>query len=158
MRSIPNEHINGEGYWTSFGNDEKGEPITLNTWLDALAPRAWAVVAAGRARRTAASTRWPATRRARWASPTISGGDFRSKAGLPIVNVPGCPIDPDNFMETLLWVLREAAGNAPTIPLYAQLLARTRLFGKTVHEGCDRAGATTSKRTSDRTTTHPSAR
>ena len=45
--SIPNEQINGEGYWTSFGNDERGEPITLNRWIDMLAPKAWAVVAAG---------------------------------------------------------------------------------------------------------------
>jgi hydrogenase small subunit len=28
------------------------------------------------------------------------GWDWRSKAGLPIVNVPGCPVQPDNFMET----------------------------------------------------------
>src|SRR5689334_17969330 len=40
--SIPNEQINGEGYWTSMGNDENGEPITLNEWLDVLAPKAWA--------------------------------------------------------------------------------------------------------------------
>src|SRR5580765_7120157 len=35
--SIPNERINGEGYWTSFGVDEEGQPITLNEWIDALA-------------------------------------------------------------------------------------------------------------------------
>ena len=46
--SIPNENINGDGYWTSFGNDLKtGEPITLNTWIDRLAPKAWGVVACG---------------------------------------------------------------------------------------------------------------
>ncbi len=29
--SIPNENINGDGYWTSFGNDlSTGEPLTLN--------------------------------------------------------------------------------------------------------------------------------
>src|SRR5918994_1969664 len=29
--SIPNEKINGDGYWTSFGNDlATGEPLTLN--------------------------------------------------------------------------------------------------------------------------------
>ena len=28
------------------------------------------------------------------------GWDWKSKAGLPIVNVPGCPVQPDNFMET----------------------------------------------------------
>ena len=46
--SIPNENINGEGYWTSFGNDPAtGEPLTLNWWIDRLAPKAFAVVAAG---------------------------------------------------------------------------------------------------------------
>ncbi|MCA1739501.1 MAG: hydrogenase expression protein HypE, partial [Actinobacteria bacterium] len=37
--SIPNENINGDGYWTSFGNDPvTGEPLTLNWWIDRLAP------------------------------------------------------------------------------------------------------------------------
>src|ERR671922_807432 len=46
--SIPNEKINGDGYWTSFGNDEAtGQPLTLNDWIDMLAPGAWGVVAAG---------------------------------------------------------------------------------------------------------------
>src|SRR3954467_8935327 len=44
--SIPNEKINGEGYWTSFGNDPAtGEPLTLNWWLDRLAPGAVATPA-----------------------------------------------------------------------------------------------------------------
>src|SRR5579872_7363406 len=31
--SVPNEKINGDGYWTSFGNDPAtGEPLTLNWW------------------------------------------------------------------------------------------------------------------------------
>jgi hydrogenase small subunit len=46
--SIPNEKINGDGYWTSMGNDPAtGEPITLNEWIDRLAPKALAVVATG---------------------------------------------------------------------------------------------------------------
>lgn len=46
--SIPNENINGDGYWTSMGNDPAtGEPITVNEWIDRLAPRALAVVAVG---------------------------------------------------------------------------------------------------------------
>ncbi len=67
------------------------------------------------------------------------GWDWRSKAGIPIVNVPGCPVQPDNFMETLLYLLYQAAGLAPMIPL-DDALRPTWLFGKTVHEGCDRAG------------------
>ena len=67
------------------------------------------------------------------------GWDFRSAAGLPIVNIPGCPVQPDNFMETLTWLLYQAAGLAPMIPLDDALRPQW-LFGKTVHEGCDRAG------------------
>ena len=33
--SIPNENINGDGYWTSFGNDPAtGEPLTLHWWIE----------------------------------------------------------------------------------------------------------------------------
>ena len=74
-----------------------------------------------------------------WAWPTYLGWDWRSKAGLPIVNVPGCPVQPDNFMETVLYLLYQVAGLAPMIPLDDELRP-TWLFGKTVHEGCDRAG------------------
>ena len=42
-------------------------------------------------------------------------------------------------METLLYLLYQAAGLAPMIPL-DEKLRPTWLFGKTVHEGCDRAG------------------
>ena len=46
--SVPNEDIKEEGYWAAIGTDpETGQPITLNTWIDRLAPHATAVVAAG---------------------------------------------------------------------------------------------------------------
>jgi hydrogenase small subunit len=67
------------------------------------------------------------------------GWEFRSAAGIPIVNVPGCPVQPENFMETLTWLLYQAAGLAPMIPL-DEALRPQWIFGKTVHEGCDRAG------------------
>src|SRR5205807_1800774 len=67
------------------------------------------------------------------------GQSFRSKAGLPVVCVPGCPVQPDNFTETLLYLLTQAAGLAPPIRLDDQGRP-TWLFGRTVHEGCDRAG------------------
>jgi len=67
------------------------------------------------------------------------GWNWKSKAGLPIVNVPGCPVQPDNFMETLLYLLYQVAGLAPMIPLDDQLRPKW-LFGQTVHDGCDRAG------------------
>ena len=42
-------------------------------------------------------------------------------------------------METLLYLLYQAAGRAPMIPL-DQVLRPAWLFGQTVHEGCDRGG------------------
>lgn len=137
--SIPNENINGDGYWTSMGNDpETGEPITLNTWIDRLAPKAWAVVAAGTCATYGGIHAMAGNPTGCMGLADYLGWDFRSAGGMPIVNVPGCPVQPDNFMETLLWVLHQAAGQAPVIPLDEQLRP-TWLFGKTVHEGCDRA-------------------
>jgi hydrogenase small subunit len=62
------------------------------------------------------------------------------EVGLPIVNVPGCPVQPDNFMETLLYLLYQLAGLAPMIPLDEALRPKW-LFTRTVHDGCDRAGS-----------------
>lgn len=97
--SIPNEEINGEGYWTSMGNDPlTGQPITLNQWLDELAPRAWAVVAAGTCATYGGIHAMAGNPTGSMGLADYLGWDFRSRAGIPIVNVPGCPIQPDNFM------------------------------------------------------------
>ena len=46
--SIPNEKNKAEGYWAAMGTDKAtGQPIPTCEWIDRLAPRAWAVVAAG---------------------------------------------------------------------------------------------------------------
>jgi hydrogenase small subunit len=138
--SIPNENINGEGYWTSFGNDPAtGEPLTLNWWIDRLAPKAFAVVAIGTCATYGGIHAMAGNPTGCMGLADYLGWDFRSVAGIPIVNVPGCPVQPDNFMETVTWLLYQAAGLSPMIPLDDQLRP-TWLFGKTVHEGCDRAG------------------
>ncbi|MER5296033.1 hydrogenase expression protein HypE [Streptomyces pharetrae] len=138
--SIPNQNIiEGDGYWTSFGNDpETGEPLTLNWWIDQLAPKAWAVVAAGTCATYGGIHAMAGNPTGCMGLADYLGWDFTSQGGLPIVNVPGCPIQPENFMETLLWVLYHAGGAAPPPPL-DQMLRPQWLFGKTVHEGCDRA-------------------
>ena len=138
--SIPNENINGEGYWTSFGNDlTTGEPLTLNWWIDRLAPKAWGVIAIGTCATYGGIHAMAGNPTGCMGLADYLGWDFRSAADLPIVNIPGCPVQPENFMETLVWLLYQAAGLAPVIPLDDQLRPQW-LFGKTVHEGCDRAG------------------
>jgi hydrogenase small subunit len=137
--SIPNENINGDGYWTSFGNDpETGEPLTLNWWIDRLAPKAWAVVAIGTCAAYGGIHAMAGNATGCMGLADYLGWGFRSTAGLPIVNVPGCPVQPENFMETLAWLLYHAAGAAPPPPLDDQLRPEW-IFGRTVHEGCDRA-------------------
>ncbi len=136
--SIPNEKINGDGYWSSFGNDEiTGEPLTLNWWIDHLAPKAWAVMAVGTCATYGGIHAMAGNPTGCMGLADYLGWDFRSWGGLPIINVPGCPIQPENFMETLTWVLYHAAGSAPPPPLDSMLRPQW-LFGKTVHEGCDR--------------------
>jgi hydrogenase small subunit len=138
--SIPNERIKTEGFWSGFGNDpETGQPMPLCAWIDALAPRAWAVIAAGTCATYGGIHAMAGNPTGAMGLADYLGRDFRSAGGLPVVNVPGCPVQPDNFMETFLWLLRQAAGNAPMIPL-DEMLRPTWLFGKTVHEGCGRAG------------------
>ena len=138
--SVPNEKIKQEGYWAGFGTDPwTGQPIPTCDWIDRLAPRAWAVVAAGTCAAYGGIHAMEGNPTGCMGLADYLGWDFRSAGGLPIVNVPGCPVQPENFMETLTWLLYQAAGLAPTIPLDEQLRPQW-IFGKTVHEGCDRAG------------------
>jgi hydrogenase small subunit len=138
--SIPNEGNKKEGYWAAFGTDKKtGQPIPTTQWIDRLAPKAWAVLAAGTCATYGGIHAMEGNPTGCMGLPDYLGWNWRSRAGIPIVNVPGCPVLPDNFTETLLYLLYQAAGRAPLIPL-DQALRPTWLFGATVHEGCDRGG------------------
>jgi hydrogenase small subunit len=138
--SIPNEKIKKEGYWAALGTDKvTGQPIPTTQWIDWLAPKALAVVAIGTCATYGGIHAMAGNPTGAMGLADYLGWQWRSKAGLPIVNVPGCPVQPDNFMETLLYLLYQAAGLAPMIPLDDNLRP-TWLFGQTVHEGCDRAG------------------
>ena len=138
--SIPNEHNKAEGYWAALGTDPAtGQPIPTCDWIDRLAPQAWGVVAAGTCATYGGIHSMAGNPTGCTGLPDYLGWKWRSKAGLPIVCVPGCPVHPDNFMEVLLYLLRQAAGLAPMIPL-DEMLRPTWLFAHTVHEGCDRGG------------------
>jgi hydrogenase small subunit len=137
--SIPNEHLSGEGYWAAYGTDPATlAPIRTTEWLDRLAPKALAVVGAGTCATYGGIHAMKGNPTGCMGLQDYLGKDWKSKLGLPIVNVPGCPVQPDNFMETFLYLLRQLAGHAPMIPV-DDLGRPTWLFGFTVHEGCDRA-------------------
>jgi hydrogenase small subunit len=138
--SIPNEKIKDEGFWSGFGvNPETGQPITVCDWIDRLAPHAWAVMAAGTCATYGGIHAMEGNPTGCMGLPDYLGWTWKSRASIPIVCVPGCPILPDNFTETLLYLLRQSAGRAPMIPLDDALRPQW-LFQETVHEGCDRGG------------------
>lgn len=138
--SIPNEAITPEGYWAAFGTDPTtGQPITTVEWIDRLAPGAWAIVAAGTCATYGGIHAMAGNPTGAMGLPDHLGWDFTSTAGMPVVCVPGCPVQPDNLSEVLLYLLQHAAGTAPPIPL-DDALRPTWLFGATVHQGCDRGG------------------
>jgi hydrogenase small subunit len=138
--SVPNEEVSGEGCWASFGTDPlTREPISTCTWIDRLAPHAAAVLAMGTC---AAYGGIPAMRN----NPTGAmglrdylGWDWTSRLGVPIVNLPGCPVQPDNITETLLCMVLHLAGIGPELALDEQGRPK-RIFGRTAHESCNRVG------------------
>jgi len=140
--SIANEEINGDGYWTGFGvNPETGQPITLNEWVDRIAPKAAAVMAVGTC---ATYGGVPAMRNnptGAMGLPDYLGWSWRSKRDLPIICIPGCPAQPDNMTQTLSELAFHLVGMAPAPELDDQLRPK-RLFETTTREGCNRAGFT----------------
>jgi hydrogenase small subunit len=137
--SIPNEKLSGDGYWAAVGTDTStGQPIKTTEWIDRLAPKALAVIGAGTCATFGGIHGMKGNPTGCMGLQDYLGVEWKSKAGLPIVNVPGCPVQPDNFMETFLYLLRQLAGLAPMIPVDGHGRPRW-LFGPTVHEGCDRA-------------------
>ena len=139
--SIPNEKIKKEGYWAATGHrpDTPASPSRPPNGSIGSRPKRWRSVAIGTCATYGGIHAMEGNPTGCMGLADYLGWDWRSKAGLPIVNVPGCPVQPDNFMETVLYLLYQVAGLAPMIPLDDQLRP-TWLFGKTVHEGCDRAG------------------
>lgn len=138
--SIPDENNKEAGCWAGFGtNKETGQPIPTCEWVDRLAPKAWAVLTAGTCSSYGGIHAMVGNPTGCMGLPDYLGWQWKSKAGIPIVCVPGCPIQPDNFMDVLLYLLRQSVGKAPMIPLDEALRPKW-LFDQTVHEGCDRAG------------------
>jgi hydrogenase small subunit len=140
--SIPNEKINGDGHWAGMGvNPANGQPITTNEWIDRLAPKAAAVVAVGTCATYGGIPAMKNNPTGAMGLADYLGWNFKSKAGLPVVNIPGCPAQPDNTTEVLLYLVLHLGGLAPVPELDEQLRPKW-LFGRTVREGCNRAGFT----------------
>jgi hydrogenase small subunit len=146
--SIPDERIAARlgGYWCAMGSEAMGEdlhaetaPVPTAVWVSRLAPGAAASIAIG----TCAT--WGGIPAAE-GNPTgamslmdFLGKDYRSAFGLPVINIPGCAPQGDNFTETVFAVLLFLQGLGP-LPTFDELGRPAWLFTETVHQGCTRAG------------------
>jgi hydrogenase small subunit len=92
-------------------------------WIDRLAPKALALVGAGTCEIYGGIHAMQGNPTGCMGLQDYLGHDWKSKAGLPIVNVPGCPVQPDE--ESSQWIPatqaihREAAPSSPTERLTA---------------------------------------
>lgn len=146
--SVPDERIASRmgGYWSAMGSEVlSGEAgggtrmIPTAEWLTRLAPGAAATIAMG----TCAT--WGGIPAAE-GNPTNAmsvmdhlGKDYRSAFGLPVINIPGCAPQGDNFTETVFAILLFLQGLGP-LPAFDELGRPAWLYGETVHRGCTRAG------------------
>jgi hydrogenase small subunit len=111
--SVLDEQQAGEGSFSRLGTDENARPLTTAAWIDRLAPHAEAVVAIG------SCATWggiPAAAGAPTGAMGLEaylGHGFRSRAGLPVVNVPGCAPPGEAFLETLRYVCLHLARLVP---------------------------------------------
>ena len=140
---FPTNTIKAEGYWASFGTDQKtGQPILTCDWIDRLAPRRGLSWLLEPAPLTAVFMPWRAIRRDAWGSPIIWAGNGDRAPEIPIVCVPGCPVQPDNFMETLLYLLHMATGRSAHDPSGRMLFALPGYLVKRSMKGVTGAATT----------------
>ena len=66
----------------------------------------------------------------------ILGENYRSKAGLPVINLPCCPTHPDWVMSTLAAVILGKTGDIDLDEYHRP----TAFFGESIHETCPRRG------------------
>jgi hydrogenase small subunit len=143
--SIPDDQALPEGYYSAMGaggfdpHSENDQPNKVTDWVRRLAPGAAAAVAIG----TCAT--WggiPASAGNVTGSMSLMdylGKDYVSALGVPVVNIPGCAPQGDNFTETVAAVLMFLQGLGP-LPEFDELGRPKWLFEETVHRHCTRAG------------------
>jgi hydrogenase small subunit len=143
--SLPNDDFKSVGDWLALDTDAHGasqlfdQQVRTTEWLDRLAPIATAVVAAGTCASYGGVPGPAGNRGSVMGVPDYLGWNWKSKAGVPVVCVPGCPVQPDNLTETVLYLLYQVSGQVPVIPL-DENLRPVWVFGGTIDEGRGRAG------------------
>jgi ferredoxin hydrogenase small subunit len=133
--------VEGATYMAEEGPTTWATGRSVSEWIKAIAPLADHTVAAG----TCASFggimacgRNPMCTTGLQYSRAQKGGllgpDYRSRSGLPVVNVPGCPAHPD-WIIGALWALRAGQLSQANLDRFNRPRA---FYGKLAHHACPR--------------------
>jgi hydrogenase small subunit len=116
-----------------------GQSDRVTDWLKALAPRASACIAIGTCAAYGGIPAAAGNITGSMGMMDFLGSRYRSSAGIPVINVPGCAPVGDNFTEVLVTVL-SALQNVQPLPEFDDLGRPGWIFGETVHRHCVKAG------------------
>ena len=143
----------------TFGRDERGRRKPIVDWVKELAPRSEFVMGIGtcacyggwQSAQNGAPAVMDDTEEGPWLDDNVTGAkgvqfthqqgdegvlgpDFRSNAGLPVINVPGCMTHPDYVLLTVATLLN---GHTPELDEFNRPEA---FYGPLVHDQCSRRG------------------
>ena len=110
--SLFDERLAGDGSFSRLGH-VAGHAACVEDWVAWLAPQAAAVIAIGSCATWGGVPAASGTFTGAMGLEAFLGKDFRSRSGLPIVNVPGCAPNGDAFVELLSYVLLHLGGLVP---------------------------------------------
>jgi hydrogenase small subunit len=110
--SVLDESLAGDGSFSRLGLRE-GRPLTTADWLDRLAPRAEVVIAIGSCATWGGIPAAAGNVTGACGLEDYLGRDFRSRAGLPVINVPGCASGRSLRRDTRLRVSAPGGPGAP---------------------------------------------
>jgi len=138
--AIPDEKKASEagGFWCMIG-EEGGKPMLFSDWVAKLSERAVAVVAVGTCASYGGIPHGRPNPTGAKGALEFLGRDWKSKAGLPVICVPGCPAHGEHIVETLAALVLAIRGLLP-LPALDEYHRPLFIFGKKAHECCPRAG------------------
>lgn len=142
--SVANERLNDKngGYFSGLGTrqvDGEPQPFPTADMLALMAPHAAAVIAIGTCATWGGIPAAAGNVTGSMGLMDFLGENYRSTLGLPVVNLPGCAPQGDNFTETVAAVLLFLQGIGP-LPEFDSLGRPAWLFTDTVHQSCTRGG------------------
>ena len=144
--SIPDDQALSAGAFATMGTAEDltsrrraSGPVKVTDWVIALAPRAAATIAIGTCATWGGIPAAAGNITGSMGLMDFLGSGYRSARSIPVVNVPGCAPQGDNFTETLLAIIKYLDGSVD-LPPFDELGRPEWLFDQTVHRHCPKAG------------------